>query len=651
MQVLPHFRFELFDGGRLHCGTQGAVVLGSRARALLAILSLSRERRVDRERLLGLLWPQRGNEQARASLRQCVHEIRHAQVASAPELVVARRDSVEIAADVLITDIERIEAAAGAGDDAALLTELQRIGGDRALAGLDFVDSFDEWATGARAALETRLAKAVHGRLAGLEAAGAAVAVAALCDIWLARDDTDEQAVAAAVRIDVARGARASALRRIKQLETALRRDELGAPGRAVFDALGAAAGRGAVAAEVPALAAAAPAAADPARPIDVLPPLLGVARFFDTTGEAPPHMLAALRDEVLSGLSRFRDLRLAAAHDAATCDYMLVTSLRWTPTAIAASVQLRRGGAGAVVWANRFDLAGAEIQSGIDVLVGRIVTAALPALTSDVITSVLPKPTAGIYSRYLVARHGSLRPADHDAARATAAELEAIIAEAPHFAPPMMALARIYDTDFVWTRAGSSGAAERDRGLELARAALALDRGDVNAWTHVGWGHLWHGNWAAAEYHFSAAVALRPFNVTRLLEVVFGRVFLGELDAAAALLDDCLELDPRPGDGFYGDRGLLRMICGEYDAASQDFDLVADPDLIMSIHAAANAALAGRPSRPLRRLAEAKIAAIHPDGRMPSLPKLRHWVDAAHPFRNDAHRARLRAGIDAAFR
>jgi len=76
-----------------------------KARALLAYLSTRRGERVSRDRLTELLWGDRGEAQARASLRQTLLEIRHA----VGGLVSADRDHAWIEADRVAPD----EAASG----------------------------------------------------------------------------------------------------------------------------------------------------------------------------------------------------------------------------------------------------------------------------------------------------------------------------------------------------------------------------------------------------------------------------------------------------------------------------------------------------------------------------------------------------------
>ena len=65
---------------------------GRKARAVLAVLAMSAEGSVSRERLAGLMWSRHADEQARASLRQSLLEARRSTDECAPVLLDADRD-------------------------------------------------------------------------------------------------------------------------------------------------------------------------------------------------------------------------------------------------------------------------------------------------------------------------------------------------------------------------------------------------------------------------------------------------------------------------------------------------------------------------------------------------------------------------------
>ncbi len=75
-----------------------------RTRAVLAILALAAPAPVRRDRLIALLWPRRGPEQARASLRQALYELRVALRPLGAQTLACTRDDARLAAPGLRVD-------------------------------------------------------------------------------------------------------------------------------------------------------------------------------------------------------------------------------------------------------------------------------------------------------------------------------------------------------------------------------------------------------------------------------------------------------------------------------------------------------------------------------------------------------------------
>lgn len=155
---------------------------GRKARALLAYLTLHPGKPVSREKLMGLLWGERGEDQARGSLRQALFELRH--LANGIGLLRVDRETVSLDPGIAVTDLDRMRQASKAGDWEALL-QLLPDPDETLLANLDGVDpGFDEWlqiertrqrdaltalladaSAGALASGHTRAARALHARL------------------------------------------------------------------------------------------------------------------------------------------------------------------------------------------------------------------------------------------------------------------------------------------------------------------------------------------------------------------------------------------------------------------------------------------------------------------------------------------------------
>ncbi|WP_010125485.1 AfsR/SARP family transcriptional regulator [Sphingomonas sp. KC8] len=146
-------QFALFHRGeREDCSPRGR-----KARAIIAYLASHNGAGTSRERLAGLLWSERGDRQARASLRQSLFELRTLACDGRP-LVVPHRDHIQVDADLLTSDIASIEQAARTGRIADL-TDLLAKRDDRLFDGLDNLDpAFDEWLATERAKQHDRIA-------------------------------------------------------------------------------------------------------------------------------------------------------------------------------------------------------------------------------------------------------------------------------------------------------------------------------------------------------------------------------------------------------------------------------------------------------------------------------------------------------------
>src|SRR5262245_7103758 len=108
----PAARCRLFGTFSLEDAAGAPVRIRSRrARALIAYLVLSGTVGGTRERLSGLLWSDRGEEQARASLRQCLLEVRRELAEAGVEALEVERERVQRRREGLGADVDDLEDA------------------------------------------------------------------------------------------------------------------------------------------------------------------------------------------------------------------------------------------------------------------------------------------------------------------------------------------------------------------------------------------------------------------------------------------------------------------------------------------------------------------------------------------------------------
>ena len=617
-------------GAVAYKGPDGAprVIASRRGRAVLAYIALQDE--ASRSRLAGMFWSDRGEAQARASLRQCLLELRIA-IGRAPLHI--DRETVRLQREQLRVDVAELEAALASGDADAIEGCLDQIGAERLIDEPAVTDLHQDWLDQTRERLERRLTYAIHDVLASFHDANWP-GVRRLADAFLRRQPLDEVVVAAAMDAEAALGMAAQAVLRHSVLKAALAR-ELGVePGTGVQEALRRVVERATL--KVP--------LREPSTsPAATSPPLLVVAAFeADISGG---DVVEAVREEVLAGLSRFRDLSLVTdrrpARDVETQAwlkrddaYLLSGALRGSGAERRLIIQLTQLGERRLIWSERSNIDLADPGDAIDRVVARTLGAVLPTITTDLQPRL--RTDAGAYGRYLLARAAAARVSDFADAERAAAGLEALIAEAPTSVFAYLPLARLYNTDFGYTRAMSSTEALRDRAFELTRCALDLDRRHVHAYSVMGWCFLWRKCWDAAANYFEQAEDLNPYNAERLMEIGFGLLFLGELGQARTLLERCLIIHPTPSDGFFMDLGLLELLEGRFDEAEVRFDMVAKPTIFDDIYAAVNGVLAGRASAARMRRARQRIAAIWPPGEIADPAAMTRWFANHHPFASE---------------
>lgn len=637
-------RLQLLGEVRFTLGEADATPRSKRARALVAYLALSRGHGATRARLADLFWGDRGEAQARGSLRQCLLEVRSATGEDGADILSSDRESVWLR-EGWTSDVAEIEAAVQRGSPSAIADAVERAGREQLLGGLFVSEAYDEWLTVARAEFDARLADAARRGLTRAIETGDAESARRIADQYLLRDPGDEEVTVLAMRADAMRGAAPIAHRRFQKLRDYLAAELGTVPGQSALEALAAVAATPVMAA-APAMAAPEPAFV-PALTNDG-PPLLLVCPFIET-GFASDlrHLADGVREEVVSGLSRFKDLRVlvedrmpaadeAPMFGAGTIAYALTATLRQSGGHMRVTPVLTRLSDRAVVWSNPVSIELTDLQEAIDAMVDRIIGAVTPRVERDAVPRV---HSSAVYDRYLAARHCARTATSYTEARAAAQLLEGVIADAPDLAVAYPHLIKLYNTNYFYKIAGVDSTADRARAFDLAKTALSLDRGHIHGYTVMGWCQLWRGGWEAARSHFVKAIELNPYHSERIKEAAFGLIFLGEHTQGGDYLQRCLDLDPLPNDNFFEDLGFLKLMQRRPDEAVAYFDLVVEPTLFADLYGVLASCAVRHPAGPGMAAAwRRRIETIWSPDVAFTDDALIAWLHSHLPFRKPEH-------------
>ena len=148
--VFGEFHIHALDGEEI-------VLSNRRAVLLLAMLCLEPNQSMERETLARLLWADRFLPQAKASLRQCLLELkRKLEDAGIDDLIVTRRE-VALREGSLACDLFDLEAELSSGATDAVIDRLIVIGNRPILHGVVLNSHFDDWLAEHRDQIDGRL--------------------------------------------------------------------------------------------------------------------------------------------------------------------------------------------------------------------------------------------------------------------------------------------------------------------------------------------------------------------------------------------------------------------------------------------------------------------------------------------------------------
>jgi TolB-like protein/DNA-binding SARP family transcriptional activator/cytochrome c-type biogenesis protein CcmH/NrfG len=589
MGLIGSVRLKLLGGFSASLASGRAVELaGKKNRALLAYLALGRGKRHGREKLMALLWSDRGEAQARGSLRQALSALKEALAEGAPGALVVEGDSVGVEPEAVATDVAELEAFAGSGSAADLRRAAELYEGDL-LDGLGVHDpSFEDWLAAERA----RLREVTIGVLGRLTAGLVGAEAVAVCQRLVALDPLREGSHRALMLAYAGAGERALALQHYAQCRDLLKAELGVAPARETEE-LRRRLLREEETSPAPAEGAAPKDQPRPGRQTPEVPhaltlpdkPSIAVLPFDNMSGD-PEHAYFAdgLAEDLITDLSKVPSLFVIAryssfAYKGRSTDirqvarelgvkYVLEGSARRAGGHVRINVQLIDAAAGGHVWAERFDRDLSDIFAVQDEVIGKIVEALVGRLTATQ-TPERRRP-ANMEAYDLCVRGRALfshfqSPQDTREQRLL---LERAIALEPEFAEAHRLLAISYSA--AWLFGGEPKEPNLRLGIAEAQKALALDPDDAEArWINARLLTV-QGRLNEAEAEFAVALELDPNQADAWAMLSDLVTYGGRITEALADIQEALRLNPHPPGWYYWLLGQAQYLDRQYDKAVQ---------------------------------------------------------------------------------
>jgi TolB-like protein/Tfp pilus assembly protein PilF len=637
LKLLGVFELKLSDG-------RPAELPGQKDRALLAILALAQGAPQSRDKLAGLLWSDRGDPQARDSLKHALNRVRQSLGETLADALVADRQSIRLDLARVAVDAVQLEQLARTGTPEAVERACALATGDL-LDGISVRDAgFEEWLGAER----QRLRRLHEDALTGLLAPGLPVQTRERAARRLiALDPLREAATRALMQVHLERGETAQAMKLFETLKDRLHA-ELGVKPEPETMRLQDALRQGRPA----------PTAASPADPSGK--PSIAVLPFQNLSGDPEQEYFAdGMVEEIIIALSRLRWLFVIARNSSFTyrnravdvrqigrelgVRYILEGSVRKAANRVRITGQLLDVSTGAHLWAERFDGTLEEVFDLQDQVATKVVGAIAPKLEQAEIERAKRKPTESLdaYDHYLRGLASVYRWTKCDSDEALLHFSQAIALD-PDYASAYGMAARCYSARKVsgWADDIARETAEAAR---LAKKVAQIGRDDAVALYTAGMALAYCvGELDDGAAMIERALTLNPNAAWAWLFSGWAKIWLGEPEQALERIARAAALSPQDPQFFnmHTATAWAHLLAGRYGEAQRwaQLALTEQPEYVNALYVlAASHALAGQlaPAQD----AMARLQKFDPGARIALLLQ-------RYPFRRHEHLAQVADGL-----
>ncbi|QIG49288.1 tetratricopeptide repeat protein [Nordella sp. HKS 07] len=556
---------RLFGPMTAQIGGKTLVIASKKTRALLAYLVQREGVDIARTTLTGLLWGERSETQARASLRQSLSELR-AALGEAADALAATKEAITWRAGAAWLDTRTLEEAAQSEDPVTLGDAAGLFSGD-VLEGMAIDEpAFEQWLAGERERFRL-LAATVRGRLAkSAEGAGRLEEAVAHAQQLLNLDPLQEHVHRMLMRLYAAQGRPDAALAQFERCERELS-NQLGVTPDA----------------ETAALARSIRARRREERPRKDVKPVpamsdkisVAVTPFANLSSDREHGFFAdGLTQDIIGALAKISDLFVVSsgARDLTSKDarFILEGNVRAAGSRIRVTAHLIDGQSGRHVWSERYEGDLGDIFAVQDQITQAIALAMQVKLTSGDMARLWEGQTRNLraWEKMVAARDAFLRfnRTDNTGARGL---LEEALAIDPGYTGAIILHGLTFWWDARFNRAiapdDSLGLAEKD-----VETALKLKPGLGIAYMLRG-GIAWlrddHGK--AVEFA-EQAVSLSPSDAHSVAFLAMLYMYSGEYEKSVATIHHAIRLCPHYPSWYTYYLALNRLWMSDFSAATE---------------------------------------------------------------------------------
>jgi len=588
--------------GEFRCYTEAERLVEiptSRGRGLVAYLIMHPEEAIPRQKLAGLLWPEKEEAQSRANLRKSLSRIRTALASLGPNSLVDRGSSVTLVSPHLTVDALKFRELVAAATPHSLQQAVTLYRGEFLEGCGDCGDEFEHWMLGQRRHLAEMAQEALR-RLVDHYVSVGAVDQAIHASLHLIElDELNESAHRMLMRLYLNQDRVGAACRQYQICRSLLERELNVTPDseteslRALLESRfpGADLIEQTVTAEtdrLPEHATVAQTAArnrERSRQVLMTLPSIAVIPFQVRSSPEPlQHIADGMVEDLIISLGRFRNLQVLAPasvfayRDAAANEhavgaelgarYAVAGTIQAIDSAVKVTVRLTDTQTLEQLWGERFECSRNEILRIEDEILSRIAATLVDHVERVELEQVRELASVN-WPAYELMLQGwqHLRRLDLASIESAKKFFSLAVEQNPRLGRAYLGLALAHLREWAcnsWNMWFFAPQVAED----YAAKALALDDYDARAHCMMGLCQLYTGDYSLAGQRLSRALELNPSDADVLAHAACGLAMLGEHEAAIECGTKALRLSPHHPDWYVSFAGFALMTGRRYQEA-----------------------------------------------------------------------------------
>lgn len=588
----PRYALRLL--GPFECvGPRGEIaVAAAKHRGVLAYLALAHGKRARRTELASVFWADRGQEQARQSLRQCLSSLRKVLDVGGASPLVSEGADVGLDSALVHVDVDEVLGGLSLLEDAPACGACHHVRGPL-LRGMIFgEDAADDFLRDARARLQDAgrrlLLRCAEQQARGGDDEGCVDTFWRLLEISPACEEAHRGLMHAYARL----GRRGEALAQFQACEDALRRHLDAAPAQetlALYDQLR-------VQADSQPAAPPPPAGVTPRPATLPLPdkPAIAVMPFDNLSGDPSRNYLCdGFTEDITTALSQFSALAVMSRSSTFALrdrgltvpeigrqlgvHHVLQGSVQYSGDRVRVATQLVDAEQGAQVWSQRNDGGLADVFAFQDELVQRVVATVAGRVEAAALARARRKAPEALDAYECVLRgrfhHHRYTPEDSDQA---VEYFEEALRRQPSYplAAGWLACAIGRAATFRQSRADrmhdEAYQAKLRYGLEMLKAVESVDDEETECLRLIGEVHLFGRRYDEAEHYLRRAYALNPNDDRIQSQMAALLCFLGDPVEAERLARLAIRSNPFHPSFYQFNLGRVLMLQGQHAEAEK---------------------------------------------------------------------------------